>query len=159
MDVQLLKQADIVLSKCGRPIAPQGTSAVCFYRGIPIQAIFPTAPTAASQTITREISGDTTFLLRARGGSDGPEWSGMSSLLRRPRRQGDAGAAAADARAGAQGDMAWSNFSGNSDNFRGVFGNIYFFRHGCQNTYKQFVQKSGALPTRTMRMPHLRSTQ
>jgi hypothetical protein len=65
MDVQLLKQADIVLSKCGRPIAPQGTSAVCFYRGIPIQAIFPTAPTAASQTITREISGDTTFLLRA----------------------------------------------------------------------------------------------
>ena len=65
MDVQLLKQADIVLSKCGRPIAPQRTSAVCFYRGIPIQAIFPTAPTAASQTITREISGDTTFLLRA----------------------------------------------------------------------------------------------
>lgn len=65
MDVQLLKQADVVLSKCGRPIAPQGMSAVCFYRGIPIQAVFSVAPGATSQTITKEISGDTTFLLRA----------------------------------------------------------------------------------------------
>jgi hypothetical protein len=40
-------------------------SAVTFYRGIPIQAVFPIAPTALSQTITREISGDTTFVLRS----------------------------------------------------------------------------------------------
>ena len=65
MDVQLLKQADVVLSKCGRPVAPLGMSAVCLYRGIPIQAVFPVTPASASQTITREISGDTTFLLRA----------------------------------------------------------------------------------------------
>ena len=65
MDVQLLKQADTVLSKCGRPVAPLGMSAVCLYRGIPIQAVFVATPAAASQTITREISGDTTFLLRA----------------------------------------------------------------------------------------------
>jgi hypothetical protein len=65
MDVQLLKQADVVLSKCGRPIAPQGMSAVCFYRGIPIQAVFAAASASTRQTITKEISGDTTFLLRA----------------------------------------------------------------------------------------------
>lgn len=64
-DVSLLKQADVVLSKCGRAIAPVGMSAVCFPRGIPIQAVFPVTPTSLSQTITREISGDTTFLLRA----------------------------------------------------------------------------------------------
>ena len=65
MDVQFLRQADMVLSKCGRPVAPAGMSAVCFYRGIPVQAVFPIAPAALSQTITKEISGDTTFLLRA----------------------------------------------------------------------------------------------
>ena len=65
IDVQFLRQADMVLSKCGRPVAPAGMSAVCFYRGIPVQAVFPIAPAALSQTITKEISGDTTFLLRA----------------------------------------------------------------------------------------------
>jgi hypothetical protein len=65
IETRLLQQADVVLSKCGRPIAPSGMSAVCFYRGIPVQAVFPVAPTALSQTITKEISGDTTFLLRA----------------------------------------------------------------------------------------------
>ena len=64
-DVSLLRQADQVLSKCGRAIAPAGMSAVCFPRGIPIQAVFPVTPSSLSQTITREISGDTTFLLRA----------------------------------------------------------------------------------------------
>ena len=64
-DVSLLRQADQVLSKCGRAIAPVGMSAVCFPRGIPIQAVFPVTPNSLSQTITREISGDTTFLLRA----------------------------------------------------------------------------------------------
>ena len=64
-DVRLLKQADVVLSKCGRPIAPHGMSAVALYRGIPIQAVFAAVPTSTSQTITREVSGDTTFLLRA----------------------------------------------------------------------------------------------
>ena len=64
-DVRLLKQADVVLSKCGRPIAPHGMSAVPFDRGIPIQAVFPVPPVSMSQEITREISGDATFLLRA----------------------------------------------------------------------------------------------
>ena len=65
MDVQLLKQADVVLSKCGRPIAPEGMSAVCFPRGIPIQVVFPVGPATPGQVVTKEISGDTTFLLRA----------------------------------------------------------------------------------------------
>jgi hypothetical protein len=65
MDVQMLRQADQVLSKCGRPIAPAGASAVCLERRIPIQVVFTAPPASASQTITKEISGETTFLLRA----------------------------------------------------------------------------------------------
>ena len=65
MDVQMLRQADDVLSKCGRPVAPSGASAVCLRRKIPIQIVFTAAPGSTSQTITKEISGETTFLLRS----------------------------------------------------------------------------------------------
>ena len=65
MDVQMLRQADDVLSKCGRPVAPSGASAVCLRRKIPIQVVFTAAPGSTSQTITKEISGETTFLLRS----------------------------------------------------------------------------------------------
>ena len=61
-DLQVLRQADFVLSKCGRPMAPRGLSVVYLYRGIPVQTVLATA---SQQTIQREISGDTVFELRA----------------------------------------------------------------------------------------------
>ena len=62
MDLELLRQADLCLSKCGKPVPPQGLSAVYLPRGIPVQI---TLGTAAQQSISREVSGDTDFELRA----------------------------------------------------------------------------------------------
>ena len=49
----------------GGSVAPSGASAVCLRRKIPIQIVFTAAPGSTSQTITKEISGETTFLLRS----------------------------------------------------------------------------------------------
>lgn len=62
---ELLTQADFTLNKCGRPRAPQqGQSALYITRGFLIQVVFPAATTSPTQTITKEITGDTTWCLR-----------------------------------------------------------------------------------------------
>lgn len=65
MDVQLLKAADFVLNRCGRPIAPQGLSVVYLYKTFLLQSYFAVSPAQATQTIQKEITGDTVFCLRA----------------------------------------------------------------------------------------------
>lgn len=60
--VEILRQADFILSKCGRPIPPQGLSVIYLYRGIPIQDVLATG---SRDNVSREISGDTVFELRA----------------------------------------------------------------------------------------------
>ena len=65
MDAQLLTQADYVLDKCGRPRAPQGLSAVYLYKAFMIQQYFVASPATATQTITKEVTGDTNWCLRA----------------------------------------------------------------------------------------------
>lgn len=62
MNIELLKQADFCLSKCGRPVPPPGLSALYLYRGIPVQIQLAAA---SQQSITREVTGDTDFELRA----------------------------------------------------------------------------------------------
>jgi hypothetical protein len=62
MDPKLLTQADIILSKCGRPTAPSGTSVVMIPHGIAINAIIPAL---ATQTFVKEISGNAPWIMRA----------------------------------------------------------------------------------------------
>jgi hypothetical protein len=62
VNIELLKQVDYCLSKCGRPVPPPGLSALYLYRGIPVQIQLATA---SSQTIVREIAGETDFELAA----------------------------------------------------------------------------------------------
>ena len=63
-DIQLLTQANAILSKCGRRQYTPGQTAVLIPRGFLIQAAF-VAGGQATQTITKEITGDTSWLLRA----------------------------------------------------------------------------------------------
>src|ERR1039458_5019384 len=65
MDIQLLTQADFVLNKCGRPVAPSGLAMVYIPKGFLVQQYFGVAPATATQTLTKEIVGDTTWCLRA----------------------------------------------------------------------------------------------
>lgn len=65
MDVELITQADQVLSRCGRPLSPRGSSLVYIPKSFLIQFNFPVTPATAQQTITREITGDTSWCLRA----------------------------------------------------------------------------------------------
>jgi hypothetical protein len=65
MDVQLLTQADFVLNRCGRPQAPSGLSVVYIPRSFLLQQYFGIAPTTPSATLTKEITGDTSWCLRA----------------------------------------------------------------------------------------------
>jgi hypothetical protein len=62
MDLELLRQADYCLSKCGKPVPPPGLSALYLPRGIPIQI---TIATATQTSLTREVTGETDFELRA----------------------------------------------------------------------------------------------
>lgn len=62
MNLELLKQADFCLSKCARPVPPPGLSALYLYRGIPIQI---QAAATSQQSISREVTGETDFELRA----------------------------------------------------------------------------------------------
>jgi hypothetical protein len=59
--VELLTDADFVLSKCGRPQPPVG-SVVYIYKGFLIQAVLPTT---SGQTFYKEITGDTTWCWRS----------------------------------------------------------------------------------------------
>ena len=66
MDIELLRQADLVLSRCGRPEAPRADlAAVYIPKSFLVQAVFPAATASPDQTITREITGDTFWCLRA----------------------------------------------------------------------------------------------
>lgn len=62
MDSNLLRQADFILSKCGRPLAPKGVNVVYIPKLFVIQA---QVPTAESTILTKEISGDTAWVLRS----------------------------------------------------------------------------------------------
>lgn len=62
MDLQLLTQADLCLSKCGKPVPPAGVSLLYLPRGIPMQIQLATA---SNNTMSREVTGDTDFELRA----------------------------------------------------------------------------------------------
>ena len=65
MDIQLLTQADFILDKCGRPRPPQaGLSLVYIPKGFGVNSYFTISPGTATQTITKEITGDTTWCLR-----------------------------------------------------------------------------------------------
>lgn len=64
-DVQLLQQADMILSKCGRPIMPVGVR----YVPIPKNFLFQAAHLQnTTETEAREIYGDTIWMLRAISG-------------------------------------------------------------------------------------------
>jgi len=65
MDLELLRQADYCLSKCGKPVPPQGLSVLYLPRGIPMQITLANPGTIGQQTIAREVTGDTDFELRA----------------------------------------------------------------------------------------------
>lgn len=58
---QLITEADLVLSRCGRFLPPVG-SIVYIPTSFEVQAVLPTA---SNQTFYTEITGDTTFVLRA----------------------------------------------------------------------------------------------
>jgi hypothetical protein len=65
---QLLTQAGLILSKCGRPQPPSGMTCVDLYRGYYYPKYFPIPtnnPFPADTNEAKEISGDTTFVLRA----------------------------------------------------------------------------------------------
>ena len=65
MDVQLLTQADFLLNKCGRPVAPSGLSVVYIPKAFLVQQYFGVTPTTPQQTIKKEITGDAPWCLRA----------------------------------------------------------------------------------------------
>lgn len=56
MDLQLLREANQTLSKCGRPQMPVGLVSVPLYKGILMQFFFPANPAQTTQTITKEIA-------------------------------------------------------------------------------------------------------
>lgn len=62
MDLELLRQADWCLSKCGKPQVPAGLTALYLPRGIPVQV---TIAGNTEQTFSRELAGETDFELRA----------------------------------------------------------------------------------------------
>jgi hypothetical protein len=65
MDIELLTQADFALSRCGRPVAPSaGLSSLYLPHGFIVQQVFPAGTGSPTQTVTKEITGDTTWCLR-----------------------------------------------------------------------------------------------
>ena len=65
MDDQLLKQADFILDKCGRFNSPTGLSAVYLYKAFLLLQYFTISPQTPTQTLKKEITGETPFYLRA----------------------------------------------------------------------------------------------
>jgi hypothetical protein len=56
MDPQLLKAANLTLSKCGRPKMPQGLSCIPLHKAYLMQFFFPATPTQTTQTLQKEIT-------------------------------------------------------------------------------------------------------
>ena len=66
MKLEYLKQADVVLSKCGRPTLPGGVSAVCIPKGFLMPLTCAAGVSSLNQfTFTKEITGDAPWALRA----------------------------------------------------------------------------------------------
>ena len=66
MKLEYLKQADVVLSKCGRPTLPGGVSAVCLPKGFLMPLTCASGGDNLNQfTFTKEITGDAPWALRA----------------------------------------------------------------------------------------------
>jgi len=66
MTPELLRQADIVLSRCGRPV-PQdpGLRVVAIPKAFKAWAVFAAAPSSLLSTVQVTVTGDTTWMLRA----------------------------------------------------------------------------------------------
>lgn len=64
MDAQLLTQADYALSKCGRPVPPDGVRAVDIPHALVYNAVLA-AGVLSTVTGYRSVPGETTFMLRA----------------------------------------------------------------------------------------------
>jgi hypothetical protein len=65
MDVQLLTQADFTLDKCGRPRPPRrGLSSLFIRKSFLIQTTFAAATSSPTQTVTKEITGESLWHLR-----------------------------------------------------------------------------------------------
>ena len=62
MKLEYLKQADTILSKCGRPVLPGGVSAVPLFKGFVLPMVL--SPGGAV-TFTKEITGGLPWVLRA----------------------------------------------------------------------------------------------
>jgi hypothetical protein len=62
MKTELLVQADAILSKCGRPVLPGGITAVPIPKGFLLPMVLDPG---ASYTFTKEITGNTPWVLRA----------------------------------------------------------------------------------------------
>ena len=64
MKLEMIRQADYCLSKCGRPVPPDSaTSVLLLARGIPIQ--IQLSQTQLAQTIARKVVGDADFELHS----------------------------------------------------------------------------------------------
>jgi hypothetical protein len=62
----ILTQADFTLNRCGRPEAPaQGLSALYIPHSFLVQVVFPASTGSPTQTITKEIVGDTLWAMRS----------------------------------------------------------------------------------------------
>lgn len=61
MKIELLRQADTVLSKCGRPLIPGGLAVPLYKAFVLPMAVNP----GQSQVFTKEITGDTVWCLKA----------------------------------------------------------------------------------------------
>lgn len=56
MELELIKEANLTLSKCGRPVMPNGLVALGKGTAYLMQFYFPASPAQASQTIVKEIT-------------------------------------------------------------------------------------------------------
>lgn len=66
MTAEMLRQHDVVLSRCGRPLPPfPGVRVVPIPRSFKCWATFATPPVTNIATVPTTISGDTTWMLRA----------------------------------------------------------------------------------------------
>lgn len=66
MTGEFLRQADIALSKCGRPLPPfPGVRVVPISKSFKAWAVFAAPPNTLVSTVPTTISGDTTWMLRA----------------------------------------------------------------------------------------------
>src|SRR4051812_39501321 len=68
-NIEVLKQADFCLSKCGRSVPPSGFASVDIPHGILYQI---DTPARANQQQPLTITGDTTFFLQAFSGMTAP---------------------------------------------------------------------------------------